>query len=87
MSKVVCGSCKVEPEVTSHSNGDREAVCPGCGQRDEAQDAIRIAEQHLADEAARSVQSALRGAIKPSKFIKFEAKRIPQRTFRWHLVD
>lgn len=84
MTKVICGRCKVEPELVENADGNAEVVCPSCGQRDNANDAARIAGEQAMDAAARHFQSAVRSGVVGSKFVIFEAKRVPNRTFNWH---
>ena len=45
--RVVCGRCRVNPHIVRNDDGAAEAVCPGCGQRDNVEDAKRIAGEHL----------------------------------------
>ena len=85
--EIVCGKCKVGAEVVTDASGEEEAVCPSCGQRDKVADAFRIAGEQLADDAARTVQDVLGKSVRGSKVMKFEANRIPRRSFRWHAVS
>lgn len=86
MAKVVCGKCKVKPELVEDADGNVEAVCDSCGQRDDVKDAARIAGEQAADVAARAFQSSISRSVRGNKFMKFEAKPLPRRTFRWHAV-
>ena len=84
MSKVVCGQCKVDPELVEDGTGNAQAVCPRCGQRDDVNKAARIAGEHAMDQATRAFQHhAIQGAQR-NEFIRFEANPLPNRTFRWH---
>lgn len=83
---VVCGTCKVPPDIVSNADGKDEAVCPSCGQRDDVEDAQRIAGEFGADAIARGFQSGLGDIFKGKSGMKFTPERIPHRTFRWHLA-
>ena len=84
--RVVCGKCGVDPILTD-TGGDPEVVCPQCGQNDKVDDAVRIGGEHFADSAARVMQSNARKAARRNAFMKFEAKPVPRRTFRWHVAS
>ena len=81
--KVVCGTCKVEPEIVSEADGEA-AICPSCGQRDKVEDAIRIAEEQVTDSTTRALQDAVRSAVRSNEFLNFEAEPLPRRNFKWH---
>lgn len=51
-AKVICGKCKTDPELVEDANGEAEAVCRSCGQRDKVKDALRIAGEQFADASA-----------------------------------
>lgn len=82
--KVVCGACNVEPEVVSDDHGKAQAVCPSCGRRDDAEDAMQIAGEHFIQQAMPDLQRGLAGTIGGKKHIKFTPEKIPEQTFRWH---
>lgn len=82
--KVVCGTCKVGPAIMLNDKELEVAVCPSCGQRDKAEDAIRIAQEHLQHEAQIAFQEGVGEAVKGREFIKFAPDPIRRRTFRWH---
>jgi DNA-directed RNA polymerase subunit RPC12/RpoP len=80
-AKIVCGKCKVDPEIITDASGEAESIaCPSCGQRDKLEDARRIAGDHFADAAARVMQSNLAKSTRGNKFMKFEAKPLRKRT-------
>lgn len=85
--KVVCGTCKVEPKLLADDEGDREAFCAVCQQRDTVDEALRIASEHFIYESQRAQQKGLSVRTRGSKSVKFEAKRLPRRSFRWHLAN
>jgi len=82
--KVVCGTCKVSPDIISNDLGEDVAVCPLCGRRDTAEDAIRFAQEHLQHEAQIAFQEGVGEAVKDREFIRFAPEPLPERTFRWH---
>jgi hypothetical protein len=86
-AKVVCGACSVAPEVVAYAYGGDKAVCPQCGRSDNANDAIRIAREHIAYEAAHYAQDSLPRPASRDKFPTFGTKPLPRRTFRWHAVE
>ena len=83
---VICGTCQVEPEVVTNADGEPEAVCPQCGQRDKTDDAVRIAQEYAVDAIGRGFQGMIGDAVKGNPSIKFTAERIPARNFRWHMA-
>jgi len=84
--RVVCATCKVDPEFVTDADGKAEAVCPGCGQRDDVEDAMRIAQEFALDAVARGLQGGLGDAVRGKDGIEFKPEKIPERTFRWHVA-
>ena len=86
MAQIMCGKCRVGAEAVTDTDGKKEAVCPSCGQRDKVEDALRVAGEQAADAAARQLQSGIADSVRGNKFMKFEGKPLPRRTFKWHAV-
>lgn len=86
-ARVVCATCKIEPKLLANEEGDHEAFCAVCQQRDKVDDALRIAGEHLAYESQRALQKGLTARTRGNKAVKFEAKRLFRQTFRWHLAN
>jgi hypothetical protein len=87
MARVVCSKCEVDPEIVTDAEGNAEAVCPGCGQRDNVEDAQRIAGDHAVNQARATLQDAMRDAARGSKIIQFKPGAPTGGTFKWKLVD
>ena len=85
-AKVVCGSCKLEPEIVAFGNGDRQLFCPRCEQRDEADIALRIASEHARHAAEIALRRSGTLAEIAGKPATRGAKRVPRKSFRWHLA-
>lgn len=83
--KVVCANCKIEAEIFTDVH-KVTAVCPGCRQRDNAEDAQLIAAEHFVEGFAKELQSTIRDGIKRSRFIQFDGRPVPQRPYRWHAL-
>ncbi len=81
--KFVCGSCKVAPEIVTDADGNAEAVCPRCGQRDKIEDVQRIGGEHFLQSSMPGFQKGI-GKAFSGKFTKFEAEPIRKRAFKWH---
>lgn len=84
MAEVVCGDCQVSAESVTNDDGDDEIVCPNCGQKDSLKDAHEIVQEYLGYQASVALQETIQRAVKGNKFVKFETKPLPKRTFRWH---
>jgi NMD protein affecting ribosome stability and mRNA decay len=82
--QVVCGKCQVPPDIISNTDGASDVVCPNCGARDDANDAMRIAGEHFLQEAMSDLQEGLGGAVRSSKDMEFKAEPIRKRSFKWH---
>jgi len=87
MAKVVCSKCEVDPQIVTDANGDREAVCPECGQSDKVEDAVRIAGEHAVNDAKAMLNEKMRGVARGSKFIKFKSGFTSGGNFRWKAAD
>jgi hypothetical protein len=84
-AEIVCSRCKVSPEVIDDADG-KIALCLRCGQRDNFEDALRIAGEHLTDGAAHAMQRSIAKATRGNKTVEFEAEPLTKRKFRWHAV-
>lgn len=84
--RVVCGSCKVEPEVMGYANGDREAICLNCGQRDSAEAAIKIVGDQAEYEAALHFEFRMSENARGNRFATYRIKPISRQKFRWRLM-
>lgn len=70
----------------SYANGDREAICLRCGQRDNSESVIRIVGEYAQHEATLALEQRLAGNGWGNKFAKFAVTKTPRRSFRWRLV-
>jgi predicted nucleic-acid-binding Zn-ribbon protein len=87
VARVVCSKCGVDAQVIADDEGNKEAVCPVCGQRDSVEDAIRIAGEHFAQEARTMLNKAMSDAARGSKVIQYKPGSTTRRSFRWKAVD
>ena len=85
--RVVCGSCKTEPEVMGYANGDREAICLSCGQRDRAENVIRIIGEYAQHEATIQFERRMEENAKGNRFAKIRIKPTRRQKFKWRLLD
>jgi hypothetical protein len=83
--RVVCGSCKIEPEVMGYANGDREAICLSCGQRDSVETAIKIVGDNAQYEAALYFELRLSENARGNRFATFKIKPMARQKFSWRL--
>jgi len=83
--KIICATCKADAQVTSGCDGEA-AICPTCGQRDDLEDAQRIAGEHFLQEMIPGLQTDLESLIKGDKFMKSEGERQTRHSCRWHAV-
>lgn len=84
--RVVCGSCKAEPEVMGYANGDREAICLKCGQRDSAESVIRIVGEHAQYSATIQFERRMEENANGNRFARIKIKPMPRLKFRWRLM-
>ena len=82
--RVICGKCKQPPDLISDDDGSNQVVCASCGRTDNADDALRIAGQQYLHSHQPTVHAAMEDGAKGRKFVKFDPKRFPLRTFKWH---
>jgi hypothetical protein len=61
--RIICGRCKVSPELVDDADG-KEALCLSCGQRDNFEDALRIAGEHLTAGAPQVMQRSIAKAVR-----------------------
>lgn len=84
---LLCGECQVPAETVTNEDGEAEALCPYCGQRDKMVQAHQIATEHLGHKASVALQDALQRVMKGNEYVKLETKALPKRRFRWHAKD
>jgi hypothetical protein len=86
--RVVCGKCQLGAEVVTDADGNAEAVCPACGQRDKVEDAQRIAGEHYTEGVKAMLNKTMSDAARGSKVLKFKpgAPLKADSAFRWHAV-
>ena len=82
--RVVCGKCKEPPDFIPSPDGSNQVICPGCGATDDADDALRIAGQQFLQGNQSTIRDVVGSDPKGRKFVKFDPKRFPLRTFKWH---
>lgn len=85
--RVVCGSCKTEPEVMGYANGDREAICLHCGQRDSAENLIRTVGEHAQHEAMILLERRMLENANGNRFARIKIKPTPRQKFKWRLMN
>ena len=87
--RVVCGKCKQPPDVTANDDGSSQVTCATCGGTANCNDgcptdALKIAGQQYLQGHQPTVQAEIEDGAKGRKFVKFDPKRFPLRTFKWH---
>jgi hypothetical protein len=82
--RVICGKCKQPPDVVSNDDGSSQVVCATCARSDNADDALKIASQQYLQSHQPTVQAAMEDGTRGRKFVKFDPKLFPLRTFKWH---
>jgi hypothetical protein len=80
---ILCGSCKSPVEAPPDLDQHFEIVCSGCGQTDRFDYVLRTVTQYVTDRAAKGVSDAFTQGTRGNSFVKFEAKRSPDPSFRW----
>ena len=63
--KIICSTCKVDAQVVSDNDG--EAICSTCGQRDDLEDAQRIAGEHFLKEMIPGLETDIESVINGSE--------------------
>jgi uncharacterized paraquat-inducible protein A len=82
---VVCSKCEVVPNAVTDAQGEEEAVCPRCGQRDKLKDAARIARQHTADQMKALISQEMQGAARSSRVMEI-ASEFTRHDLRWKVL-
>ena len=79
---VLCGKCRVSPEVATDAQGQSSATCPVCGQQDEIGDVRR---EVLAQAFHETIRKGIGPDIKSSGkgFINISVQGPAKREFRW----
>lgn len=80
---IACGSCKVAAQSVANPKPDDEVTCPRCHRHDRFENVMRSVKEHVAHAAAKHLSDGLRRASSGNSFIKFEAKPVGNRSFRW----
>jgi hypothetical protein len=70
-----------------YANGDRELICLNCGQRDSADDAIRIVAEYARHEAVIQLERKVADNASGNRFATFKIKATPRQKFRWRLTS
>lgn len=82
--RVICGKCKQPPDVVANDDGSNQVLCATCGRTDNADDALKIASQQYLQSHQPTIDAAMEGGAEGRKFVRFDPKRFPLRTFKWH---
>ncbi len=80
---ILCGGCKTPVEFPADADDHYEFVCTGCGRKDRLKDVVRTAQEYFVHRSGEQLSRSLAGSTRGNKFVKFEAKRAPHRSFRW----
>ncbi|MBE0453640.1 MAG: hypothetical protein IBX58_08170 [Roseovarius sp.] len=80
---ILCGTCRIPVEGPADPDSQDVFSCPRCGNSDTLENVMASAKSFVEELAARSLQESAREAARGSKFIKFEGKSIPHRTYRF----
>lgn len=83
ITQVLCGRCKVPLKGPGDSDPQGRFSCPKCGNGDTRENVLREVGEHVKEQAARHLQEEMRSTARSSKFIKFEGKPIPKRSYRF----
>jgi hypothetical protein len=81
--RVVCGKCWSDIAIIAERHGEL-AMCPMCGQRDDLEQAQRIAGEHFLRQMIPDLQSGIADIVRGDEVVTFSARRQPGGTFSWH---
>ena len=81
--KVVCGKCRSDIAIITDTDGE-VAMCPMCGQKDDLEQAHRIAGEHFLRQMMPDLQQGIGDVIRGNEFVKLSTKRQPRGTYSWH---
>ena len=80
---ILCGKCRVPLEGSANPKPKDRYSCPRCGNGDTVENVLSEAKSFVTEMAQRKLQESMRQAARGSKFIKFDGKPIPKRTYRF----
>lgn len=70
-----------------YANGDREAICLHCGQRDSAENLIRTVGEHAQHEAMILLERRMLENANGNRFARIKIKPTPRQKFKWRLMN
>lgn len=77
--RVICGACKVPPDLVVGPEDVKQVVCPNCGATDEADGALKVAGEQFLQGNQPTLEDD-----EGRKFVRFDPKHLPRRSFKWH---
>ena len=81
--KVVCGNCRSDIAIITETDVE-VAMCPMCGQRDDLEQAQRVAGEHFLRQTIPDLQKGIGDVVRGNEFVKFSGKRQPSGSYSWH---
>lgn len=69
-----------------YANGDREAICLICGQRDSADNVIRIVGEHAEYSATIQFERRMEENASGNRFARIKLRPMSRQQFRWQLM-
>ena len=80
--RLLCGACRISPDIGSDTIRDRTATCPGCGRSDSFGAVLREAGRFLADRIVCD-GIAMAPRAEGGRFLPAGAARSAEGSFRW----
>lgn len=78
---ILCGSCKVPVEGPADPKPQDTITCPRCGRHDSFKNVMASINRHATDLLGNQLQEGIARAARGNKFMKFESKSIPKRSY------
>lgn len=83
--KILCNACKVELDLITEDDPQTWG-CPNCGVNDTTDNVMREVAEYAEEVYAQAIQDRLSDTFKGGKDMKFSAKRVQQRVYRFITV-
>lgn len=80
---IACGTCKVAAQTVANPKSNDEVTCPRCNRRDRFENVMRAVQEHVAYVMQKQLNDSLSRSTRGNSFVKFTAKPIGHRSFRW----
>lgn len=80
---VLCGRCKCPVETVANPQAHDKVTCPRCNRSDRFDKVMNSVKEHIFHLTTKSMTEGLARSTRGNRYVKFETKQSPHRSFRW----